>query len=132
MLSEPEAGIKRKIIMFLSAAFMIAISVLGGTDGLDGLTSEGTALQRSVPIASVIYAACGIMAGVGVLLKRAWSFPLALLWALAVTYTGSVASIAWAESGQPILMTFVTALVGCIVICGLVVWGVRTVVAEPR
>jgi len=128
----PEADIKRNIAMLLSAAFIIGISVLGGRDGIDGITDNGTALQRSVPIASVIYAACGIIAGVGVLLKRAWSFPLAILWAIAAAYTGSVASVAWAETGQPVLMAFAGALVGCIVICGLVLWGVRIAIRTPR
>jgi hypothetical protein len=111
--------------------FILVISALGGLNGLDGLSNDGTVLQRSVPIASVFYGVCGIMAAVGVLMKRAWSFPLAILWAVATTYTGSVASIAWAEQGQPVLMSFVTALFGCIVICGLVVWGVRIAIREP-
>ncbi len=118
--------------MFLAAAVMIAISVLGGMGGIDGLDDNGTLLQRSVPIVSIIYAACGIIAGVGVLMKRSWSYPVAILWAIATTYTGSVASIAWAENGQPILMSFVMAFLLCIVICGLAVWGVRIVVrAHP-
>ena len=111
---------------------MIAISVLGGMNGIDGLDDNGTALQRSVPIASIVYAVFGIMAGVGVLLKRAWGLPVAILWALATTYTGSVASIAWAEDGQPILMSFVMALLLCIVISGLVVWGVRIALRKPQ
>ena len=130
----PDQGghIKRNIIMALSVVFILVMSALGGLNGIDGLTDDGTLLQRSVPIASVIYAVCGLLAGVGVLLKRAWSFPMAILWALATTYTGSVASIAWAERGQPILMSFVMALLLCVVICGLVVWGVRIVVRTPR
>ena len=126
-----EDVIKRNIAIVLSVVFMLVMSALGGLNGIDGLDDGGTILQRSVPIASVIYAACGLLAAVGVLLKRPWSFPMAILWALATTYTGSVASIAWAERGQPILISFVSAALLCIVICGLVLWGVRIAVREP-
>ena len=118
--------------MALSVVLILVISALGGLNGIDGLTDDGTLLQRSVPIASVIYAACGFLAAVGVLLRRPWSLHMAILWALATTYTGSVASIAWAERGQPILMSFVMALLLCVVICGLIVWGVRIAVRAPR
>ena len=119
-----EADIKRKIAMFLSAAVLIAISVLGGMNGWDELPSEGTPLQRSVAIASLIYAVLGIFAGIGVLLRKSWSFPVAILWAVVTTYTGTVASVAWAERGQPIKASLITAFLGCNVICGLVAWGV--------
>jgi len=118
--------------MFLSAAVIIAIAILGGMNGIDSIGDDGTVLQRSVGIASLIYSACGLLAGVGVLMKRAWSFPVAILWALVTTYTGSVASIAWAERGQPIFASFITALILCVVICGLVVWGVRIAVTKPQ
>jgi hypothetical protein len=109
--------------MFLSAAALIAISVLGGINGWDELPSDGTPLQRSVAIGSLIYAFLGIVAGVGVLLRKSWSFPMAILWAIATTYTGTVASVAWAERGQPIKASLIIAFIGCVVICGLVAWG---------
>ena len=55
--------------------FILVISALGGLNGLDGLSNDGTVLQRSVPIASVFYGVCGIMAAVGVLMKRGANIP---------------------------------------------------------
>ena len=118
-----EGDIKRNIAMFLSAAALIAISILGGINGWDDLASEGTPLQKSVAIGNLIYAVLGLVAGVGVLLRKSWSFPMAILWAVATTYTGTAASVAWAERGQPIKASLITAFIGCTVICGLVVWG---------
>lgn len=120
-----EADIKRKIAMFLSAAALIAISILGGMNGWDDLSGDGTPLQKSVAIGTLIYAFLGFVAGVGVLLRRSWAFPMAILWAIATTYTGTAASVAWAEYRQPIRDSLIIAFIGCTVICGLVVWGVR-------
>ena len=111
--------------MIVSAAAMLVLSVLGGWNGIDGITSEGTLLQRSVSVASVLYAILGIAASLGVLMRRRWSFPLAILWSIVVTYTGTVASVAWAEQGQPILAPLAGAFLLCVVICGLVVWCVH-------
>ena len=111
--------------MLLSAAIVTVISVLGGMNGIDGLPDEGTFFQKSVAVASIIYALLGIGAGVGVLLRKRWSLTLAILWGVVVTYTGTVASVAWAERGQPIMASLVLALLICVVVCGLVIWGVH-------
>jgi len=117
-------GIGRKIVMILSAAAVLVVSALGGLNAIGDLGDDGTPLQRSVAIASVIYAALGFAAGLGVLMRRRGSLKLAILWALVVTYTGTVASVAWAERGQPIVASLVGAFLICVLICGLVVWGV--------
>src|SRR5215212_8813763 len=118
-----EVEIKLRIVAFLTAAALIAVSVLGGRDGLDGVSNDGNLLQKSVSAASLIYAVFGMAAGIGVLLRRRWGFPLAILWGLAATYAGSVATFAWREPGQPVLVSVVAALAGSLIICGLVVWG---------
>lgn len=115
----------RYIALIVAAGAMLILSALGGLNGIDGLDDDGTLLQRSVSIASVLYAAFGLAAGAGVLFRRRWSYPLAIVWAILVTYTGSVASVAWAEKGQPIFAPVVGAFLLCFVICGFVVWCVH-------
>lgn len=111
---------------------VLVISALGGMNGIDGISDDGTILQRSVPIGSLIYAVFGVAAGVGVLLRRRWSYPLTILWAIAITYTGTVASFAWADGDQPILAAAAGAFLLCVVICGLVVWGVGIATSTGR
>jgi len=118
-------SIARKIAMIVSAAAILIFSALGGLNGIDGITSDGTLLQRSVSVASVLYAVLGFAAGAGVLFRRRWSYPLAIFWAIVITYTGTVASVAWAEQGQPILASLAGAFLICVVISGLVVWFVH-------
>ena len=115
----------RYIALIVAAGAMLILSALGGLNGIDGLDDDGTILQRSVSIASVLYAALGFAAGAGVLFRRRWSYALAILWAIAVTYTGTVASVAWAEQGQSILAPLAGAFLICVVVCGLVVWAVH-------
>jgi hypothetical protein len=115
----------RRVALILSAGILLIFSALGGLNGIGELKNGGTPLQRSVPIASILYGALGLAAGAGVLFRRRWSFTVAILWALAITYTGTVASVAWAEPEQPIVASLVGAFLLCAVISGLIVWGVH-------
>jgi hypothetical protein len=125
-------SLARKIAMILSAGAILVVSVLGGMNGIDGITDDGTLLQRSVSVASVLYAALGIATGVGIILRRRWSFPLAIVWSIVVTYTGTAASVAWAEKGQPILAPLAGAFLLCVVVCALIVWCVHIVTHAQR
>lgn len=122
---------KRNIAIIGSVVAILVMSALGGLNGLDGLSADGTLLQRSVPVASVIYAVLGLAAGLGVLLRHRWSFFVAILWGVVVTYTGTVASVAWAEGDQPVFASAAMAFALCVVICGLVIWGVHIATRTP-
>ena len=115
--------IGRTIARLVAALVLIGTSALGGYNAIDEWNDPVTLLQRSVSVGSVIYAAIGLIAGFGLLIRREWSFAAAVLWGAVVTYTGTAAVIAYDPGATT---TTVLAAFGVCVFIGLIVaWLAR-------
>ena len=104
--------------------------MLGAQNGIAAWTDGDaqTVLQHSVTVFSLIYGLLGIVAGVGVLLRRRWGYLLSIAWGVAITYTGGMASHAYGETTP--LVTAVAALATA-VIAGFVIW-LANLATRPR
>lgn len=120
--------------MLLSAAMLFVVGVLGTINGVTEWSDPGlsTFWRRSVVVASLIYGILGLIAGVGVLLRRRWSVPVAMMWGVVASYCGTIATIAWAEVGQPVVRSALAALVASMLLVGFVVWVTHVATREDR
>ncbi len=130
----PEADIKRKIAMLLTALVLLVVGVLGTINGITEWSDAGldTFWKRSVVVASLIYGILALIAGVGVLLRRRWSVSFAIAWGIFATYCGTTATLAWAEAGQPVVRSAAFALVLSALMVGLVTWGAYAATRADR
>jgi hypothetical protein len=69
--------------------------------------------QRVSTVIEVSYGLAGILAAIGVIMRRSWTRPAILAWAVLVTATASLASRVW--GGAPLRASLVSA-----VACGLI------------
>ena len=113
---------KRRIAFWLSGLLLLVIGVLGVVNAVTEWSDWETAAQHSVIVSSLLYGLTGIVAGIGVFMSKRWGFVFSLLCGLAATWAGTIASIAWAEAGQPILRTALFALVACVLMMGAISW----------
>ena len=113
----------------------VALLVLLGTGGLglyNGINDIGDgepALQNSDAVAVLLYGICGLMAGLGLLLRKPWSLPFAYGWAAGCVYAASVASFAFHDptfSEEGTVVGVVGAAIGALLICALAIWAVRS------
>lgn len=112
----------RKFARVLALLLVAATSVMG----LIQLPSEfrndqGTLLQMSVAVGAALHAGLGVVTTAGMLLRKRWAMRAAIAWAIAVTYTASVASIAW-ETQRDVAVLFGGLMAG--VSCALIGWWV--------
>ena len=116
----------------LAGILLIVTGCLGGYNAISEWDEPETLLQRSVMVGSALYFLAGLIGGVGVLLRRRWGLVLAVLWGAVVTYTGTVAVIAYDTAATP--ASVFGAFVMCILITALVIWlakiGTKTILND--
>jgi len=108
---------------------MTAVALLGAIDLRNEWQSAGTAGQKSVAVAVTLYTLTGIAGAIGLALRKRWSFPCSIVFALACTWAGTVAVIAYA--GGP-LSGVIGAFVGAGIIGALIAWLTHVDVRELR
>lgn len=81
----------------------------------DALTSE----QRVATGTELAYGVLGLLAGVGLLLRRPWTRAVLMAWAVAITATSGLAPMVWGGAG---LGAGLAAGGGTALIAGGVVW----------
>ena len=123
---------KHRIAFWLSGLLLLVIGVLGVVNAVTEWSDWETALQHSVIVSSLLYGLTGIVAGVGVFMSRRWGFVFSLLCGVAATYAGTIASIAWADAGQPILMSALFAVVACLLMMGAISWLAHVATCPER
>ena len=118
--------------MARKAAWIVAILLLLNTGGIgmyNGLTEwpdAHTPLQRSVTGGVFLYGIFGLSAAAALIMRRRWSVPLSIAWAVVVTYVASAAALAYAGDDATVGGA-IAAGVGAALIGAFVVWCARTV-----
>lgn len=110
----------RRIRLFLVAAVLLAAVWFGVKEGVDGFMDAETTFQRWAAVLQVLYGLLGVASLVALFTRRAWLRPAIMAWAVAVTITGTVATVAWA--GSPWRDGFIAGALTALV-AGLVAWG---------
>jgi len=118
--------------MARKAAWIVAILLLLNTGGLglyngvSELADARTPLQRSVTLGVLIYGVLGLAAAAALMARHRWSVPLAIGWAVVVTYVASTATLAYAGSDATVAAV-VGGGVGAALIGIFVVWCARMI-----
>jgi len=88
----------RTVAFWVSVVFLLFL----GASGLQSFFGDwglvSTLGQRLCSIGQVTYGSCGLLAGVGAILKRRWAGPAALAFAVSGGMTAGLASVAWGET----------------------------------
>ena len=109
------------------SAFVIALAVLGGTgflgvyNAFDEWRGAQTLLQKSVTAAGCVYGILGLIAVMGLMLRKKWSVRSAIAWGIVLTYAGSLAVTVYGDAPNAVTATL-GAFAMCLVIAVVVVW----------
>lgn len=114
----------RRVVGWLASAVMLATGAIGSWNVLHEWQQIMTLPQRSVTASVGAYGVLGLVAGVGVILRRAWSYPAAIAWGLFCTYAAGVSVLVYGGPDASIGAALAAAIAGAVVVA-LVVWGVR-------
>ena len=96
--------IKSRASIWRTLALVVSLAVLLGTGaiGVHNVFSEWNdaenPFQRVVSVGGGLYGVLGLVAGVGLILRRKWGFPAAVVWAVVTTAVGTSAAIAYADN----------------------------------
>jgi hypothetical protein len=117
----------RRIAWLRLSALIVALLVLGGTgligvyDAFDEWRGAHSLMQKSVTAGGGVYGVLGLIAVMGLILRRKWSARWAIAWAIVTTYVGSAAVTVYGEA-QNVVSATAGAFAMCVVVTGLVVW----------
>ena len=113
------SGILHSMIQRFARWMIVVLLALTGALGLyDGIHEWHAArspLQRTVTICILLYGLFGILAAVGMIRRSRWAVWAAAGWALALTYAGGLAAIAYAPeatAGGALVAGIASALIG--------------------
>ncbi len=110
----------RRIRLFLVTAVLLGAVWFGIREGIDGFTDAETTFQRWAAASQVLYGVLAVASLLALFTRRAWLRPVLIAWALVLTLTGTVATVAWA--GAPWSAGLMTGVLTAVV-AGLVTWG---------
>ena len=123
-----------------NAGWVVAIAVLfltgvaGLSDGPGDFRGANTGWQFTVAIGVTLYGVTGLVAAVGLALRKRWSLRVAQLWGAVITYTAAVASFAYTEAEVSVGTKAFAAIAGGVVtaiIAALIVWAARVATRAP-
>jgi hypothetical protein len=114
----------RRIVWVLMLLLLSLTGALGVYNGISEWGDPHTPLQRSVTVSVFLYGIAGLAGAYGLVLRRRWSVWAAVMWGMATTYAGTVATIAYggrdATPGAALV-----AGTACVLIAAATIWGVR-------
>jgi hypothetical protein len=113
-----------KVAWVLALLALLVTGALGVYNAFQEWPNAETALQKSVSVGELAYGVTGLVAAFGLLRRRSWSLRWAAAWALAVTYTGGTAVLAYGGVDAT-LGAALWAWVGSALVTGAVVWAVH-------
>lgn len=110
----------QRIRLVAVTAVLLAAVWFGVKEGFNGWSGAETRFQHVAAALQVSYGLLAVASLVALFRRHAWLRPIVIAWAVVVTLTGTVATVAW--GGGPwiggILAGAITA-----VVAGLVAWG---------
>ena len=117
----------RKFASVIAILLVAVTSVLGLIKIPDEFRNDqGSLLQMTVAVGAAMHSILGIVLVIAVLMRRRWAVKAAIAWAVSVTYTASVASVAFeAERDAGVIFGGVAAGVSCALIGWWVTWAAR-------
>jgi hypothetical protein len=121
----------RKFARILALVLVAVTSVIGLSNIPDEFSNVGaTRLQQSVQFGAVVHAVLGLLVVIGMLRRRPWVISVVFTWAVAVVYTASAASMAWASPrDRGVLFGAAAAGISCALFGWWVVWAARDFLA---
>src|SRR5256885_1059066 len=91
----------RKAAWVLAIAALLLTGAIGVATGPNEFPGVHTPWQLTVAIGVTLYGIAGLVAGVGLALRKPWSVRAAEVWGALVTYVATVASFAFSGPEVP-------------------------------
>ncbi len=88
----------RRVVFWASVVLLLFFGVSGLQSFLGDWGLAGTFGQKLCGVGQATFGTCGLLAGVGAILKRSWAGPVALAFAVSGGMTAGLASVAWGDS----------------------------------
>jgi hypothetical protein len=114
----------RTVAWLLASLVLLATGGLGTYNGLTEWADARTGWQQSVTGGVFLYGLLGLAGAVGLLMRRRWSYPLAIAWGVVVTYVAAAAVLAYGGPDASIGAAL-AAGIGSAIIALLVVLAAR-------
>ena len=117
----------RKFASIVAVVLVAVTSVLGLIQLPDEFRNDaGSALQASVAVGAALHSMLGVVLVASVVMRKRWAARVAVLWTLAVAYTGSVASVAFEDDvSGGVLFGGVAAGISCLLAGWWVTWAAK-------
>ncbi|MEK7402072.1 MAG: hypothetical protein AABZ80_06870 [Gemmatimonadota bacterium] len=112
----------------VAIVFLALTSVAGISNAVNEFGEVDTALQMSVEVGDALWGIFGLLTAIGMWRRRPWAVTTSVAWAIAVTYTATVASFAFHDptfSEQGTQAGAIATFAATSAIAGLIVWAVR-------
>jgi|SRR5687767_1164719 len=112
----------------VTAILLVAVtSVLGLIQIPDEFRNDqGSLLQMTVAVGAALHSVLGVVLVIAVMMRQRWAVKAAIGWAVSVTYTASVASVAFeTQRDAGVILGGVAAGVACALIGWWVTWAAR-------
>ena len=88
----------RRVGFWVSVVFLLFFGVSGLQSFFSDWGLASTLGQKLCGIGQATFGTCGLLAGVGAILKRRWARPAALAFVVSVGITAGLASVVWGET----------------------------------
>jgi hypothetical protein len=109
---------------FVATLLLLGTGIIGLHNGVTEYPDGVNTAQRVVSVGVFLYGVLGMLAGVGVFLRKRWGPTLTALWGLDVTLVGSGAVAAYSE-GDDRTIGIISAFLACALVSLLVWWLAR-------
>lgn len=115
----------RKAAWIVAILLLLNTGLVGFYNGVSEFSDAHTPLQKSVTAGVLLYGIFGLAAAVTLFVRHRWSVPLAIGWAVVVTYVASTAALAYAGEDATVGAA-ISAGIGAGLIGVFVVWCARS------
>ena len=89
----------RSVAGWIGIVLLVAVSLLGLQAAIGQMSDAATMGQWTCTWTQWGYAGTGLVAAVGLMLRRGWHRPALWIWTVCITVTGGLAPVVWGGSG---------------------------------